>query len=475
MWPGVLPQNAEAINATYIAQVKQLIAIAAAEGLYTIIEPHQDELNPRFCGEGAPNWWVLKHTSVADFPVPVQQQPFPINPSRPCPGLTPEACPGVEFPGRQLCDLNSSFSYIWTHAGAKAYQTLWENAEDFATFWKIAAREFHGLPGVIGGELWNEPFPGDVFSQPSLRDNQHADHVNLSPFYTNVTQAIREVVPAREDFAVAFEPTWPVGNQDLHPDSVLPSTSGFESLPERNAIYAFHWYVPPADSNLSRYLNDRVTDAQRLQAAPFASEWNFGAQGDLVSDIERFGDTIMEFESRRIAYTGWQYKTFQAALPDGTCTGCGSAFFNEDGSMKHGTFQALSLLPFAQAVAGRVVSISNTPVQSANWARKFVLKYVRNPCFSAAPTAPTEIVISSAWLPKEELNVDVVGCSCKVAVAMETMPGASLAAGVVYKAWTRVYIRHLGPSGNCSSSASTEATELVTVTIQAGKPILVVS
>jgi hypothetical protein len=37
-----------------------------------------------------------------------------------------------------------------------------------------------GEPGVVGGELWNEPFPGDVFATPQLwRDNQRADRLNL--------------------------------------------------------------------------------------------------------------------------------------------------------------------------------------------------------------------------------------------------------------------------------------------------------
>ena len=139
MWPGVMPDNVDEVNMTYIAEIKKLVAIAAAEGIYTIVEPHQDESNPRFCGEGAPNWWVVEHTRVDDFPIPVRAEPFPVAPSRPCPGLHPEQCPGVDFPGRQLCGMNSSFSYIWTHAGSKAYQTLWENAEAFAAFWKVLA------------------------------------------------------------------------------------------------------------------------------------------------------------------------------------------------------------------------------------------------------------------------------------------------------------------------------------------------
>jgi endoglycosylceramidase len=244
MWPGVNPDSLDNVNMTYIAEIKKLIAIAAAENIYTMIDPHQDELNPRFCGEGAPNWWVLKHTTNNDFPVPVRSKPFPVDKTRPCPGLEPKQCPGIDFPGRENCDGNSSFSYIWTHDGAKAYQTLWENPDTgFSQFWTTVARELHDAPGVIGGELWNEPFPGDVFGQPEMRKNQHADLVNLAPFYRNVTAAIREAVPDQKEFAIAWEPTWPVGDQDINPESLLPATSGFEELPEDNGMYAFHWCV----------------------------------------------------------------------------------------------------------------------------------------------------------------------------------------------------------------------------------------
>lgn len=65
-------------------------------------------------------------------------------------------------------------------------------------------------------------------------------------------------------------------------------------------------YVPPANKNLAKYLDERVADAKRLHAAPYASEWNFGASSPL--DVTTFFSNVASFESRRISYTGWQYK-----------------------------------------------------------------------------------------------------------------------------------------------------------------------
>jgi endoglycosylceramidase len=111
MWPGVVPTKGK-VDHAYLERARALIRTAAAQGIYTIVEPHQDEMNPRFCGEGAPDWWVQAHATAADFPVPVQPAPF-------VPASSGAA------PTRAQCDKHSSFSYIWTHDNARAYQTMW--------------------------------------------------------------------------------------------------------------------------------------------------------------------------------------------------------------------------------------------------------------------------------------------------------------------------------------------------------------
>ena len=185
MWPGVLPQAPGPASKFYLEKIRGIIRMAAQHGIYSILDPHQDEFSPRFCGEGVPDWWVQLHNaSTDDFPVPVQSRPFPIvNKTQP------------NFPGRRLCDTHSSFSYIWSHAGSRAYQKLWEDASAFADFWKIVASSLGSEPSVVGGELFNEPFPGVVFDDTKYRDNHYADMHNLQPFYANVTTAIRQQGP----------------------------------------------------------------------------------------------------------------------------------------------------------------------------------------------------------------------------------------------------------------------------------------
>ncbi len=94
------------------------------------------------------------------------------------------------------------------------------------------------------GELFNEPFPGDVFGDARNRNNTYADRYNLQPWYSKIARNIRTVLP-QEVFNIAYEPSWPIGDQDVNPDDILFGNSGFSELPEPNSIYAFHYYSAP--------------------------------------------------------------------------------------------------------------------------------------------------------------------------------------------------------------------------------------
>lgn len=129
--------------------------------------------------------------------MPVSTAPFPTTANK-------------TAPGRALCDQHSSFSYIFTEDGSRAYQALYEKSANpavwdsnhgsranpvgttssrfgpFGDFWHTVTKRFGGMCGVLGGELWNEPFPGAVFDEPEIyRDNHQADKRNLQPWYAN--------------------------------------------------------------------------------------------------------------------------------------------------------------------------------------------------------------------------------------------------------------------------------------------------
>jgi endoglycosylceramidase len=47
MWPGLFPHSRDTVDKEYIKKVQKMIRMSASKGIYVILEPHQDEMNPR--------------------------------------------------------------------------------------------------------------------------------------------------------------------------------------------------------------------------------------------------------------------------------------------------------------------------------------------------------------------------------------------------------------------------------------------
>jgi len=88
------------------------------------------------------------------FPYPLTEEPYPINPETGYP--YPEDCAKLPWG-----------NYYFAEAAAKSFQSLYSNVDglrdEWAEFWKKTAQFFKSFPSVIGYELINEPFCGDIY------------------------------------------------------------------------------------------------------------------------------------------------------------------------------------------------------------------------------------------------------------------------------------------------------------------------
>ena len=70
-------------------------------------------------------------------------------------------------------------------ARSSAFQALYENHDGlldaWAAMWAHVAGAFRGAPHVLGAELINEPWPGDVVAHPTLLIPTEADRKLLQP------------------------------------------------------------------------------------------------------------------------------------------------------------------------------------------------------------------------------------------------------------------------------------------------------
>ncbi len=97
--------------------------------------------------------------------------------------------------------------YYASAESAITWQNFWEDANGFQTafvkFWGHVAKAFKDSPGVIGYDIINEPFVGNLYAHPMLVVPGHADLVHLQPLYQRIHAEIRKVDSAK---SIVFEP-----------------------------------------------------------------------------------------------------------------------------------------------------------------------------------------------------------------------------------------------------------------------------
>ncbi|HWE92195.1 MAG TPA: cellulase family glycosylhydrolase [Pseudonocardiaceae bacterium] len=157
-WDRVEPRPGQ-FDENYLNAVAQRVSWYADNGVQVILDMHQDLWGPSLSGggnDGAPAW----ATFTDGQPVKMQSNW----------GLT------YLQPGE-----DRAFDNFWNTTGEHP-----QLRQQFADAWRHVAARFAGNPGVLGYDLFNEPWDGDS-SSPGFEVNQ------LAPFYQQVINSIRTV------------------------------------------------------------------------------------------------------------------------------------------------------------------------------------------------------------------------------------------------------------------------------------------
>ena len=287
IWKAVEPAPGEYDDA-YLANIRETAELLAAEGIWTLLDFHQDLYNEKYEGEGAPNW------AVQD-------------------GGLPNA-PKLGFP----------FNYFVNIALNRAFDNFWKNSpgpggvglqDRYAAAWRHTAEFFSSTPGVMGFDLFNEPWPGTTYALCANPAGCPGFDKKLSAFSQRVTDAIRTV---DADTISYYEP------------NVLFNSGARTSVKvdDDNLGFSFHDYcladligesVPlgvdrPVCLTLDRLLWSNVDrHVKKRSVTPLLTE--FGASDNLVS----LTDMVDRAAKHRI---GWQYWAY-CGCADPTTTGEG--------------------------------------------------------------------------------------------------------------------------------------------------------
>ncbi|WFR72097.1 cellulase family glycosylhydrolase [Prescottella defluvii] len=266
-----------AFDAAYVGRIRQAVQDAKDNGIYTVLDMHQDAWGPYV---GTPEG--------QDCPPLLQR------------GIGWDGAPewATLTGGWTTCNIGGQREA--SPAVARAFQAFYDDEQGIqghlVQTWARLAATFKDEPAVVGYDLLNEPNPG-------LRDPFTAAD-QIGRFYQRAIAAIRQAEAGGFQHLVFFEP------------SALWSALGFDALPPREyladplVVFSPHLYSQSINiSNEFPSIEDGFRIAEQAAgwygAPVWTGEWGwFGEPDEQAGDVGRFVDAM---NAHRIGGAWWSW------------------------------------------------------------------------------------------------------------------------------------------------------------------------
>ncbi|KAF3902258.1 hypothetical protein AA313_de0207003 [Arthrobotrys entomopaga] len=290
-WAGVEPVRGQ-YNQTYLEVTRSIIQKFQSNGIYTMVDHHQDVWAAQICGHGAPtvgecDIWFVKPDWVIEshrMPVPQKSTPFAVNSQ----GIPSDAdCNSIDW-------ATSYLDYAVGNAFGRLYNNYDNLGDSWAAYWKTLATNYGKFDGVMGYDLMNEPWVGDHMANPTLLIPGVADHTTLEPLWNKGNTAIREVDPTT---IVMFE------------GATYDILSGFNNVPGGDGsktAQSYHYYNPPQLGSIEDTIKNRIKDANRMRTTGFLTE--FQLWGDDPKSLAGSLETTRQADKYLQSWTAWAYE-----------------------------------------------------------------------------------------------------------------------------------------------------------------------
>lgn len=278
-WSRIEPTRGD-IDAAYLDEVEAYVDAAAAHGIYTVIDMHQDAY------------------SAFIFTEP------------------DEACPEGTRPGKgwdgapEWATLTDGLSTCITHerndapAVLAAWTHFYRNTDGirdrFVASWAAVAERFAGRSDVAGYDLLNEP----EVSLPSAE---------LTPLYDELlrdtVEAIREAeAGAAFDHLLFIEPAFATANPDYGLVAPNPTRAGFDGS---NVVSAPHNYAESIDFGVVSLTIEQMNGlylaaAENIGAPTWLGEYGFWDTE--ASTLEKLSRFAADEDRHRIGGAWWQWR-----------------------------------------------------------------------------------------------------------------------------------------------------------------------
>jgi endoglycosylceramidase len=283
----------------------------------------------------------------------------------PAPLKNPYTTDSDGFPSPESCEQVAWEKYYFSYAVSNAFGRLYNNhdglGDAFAAYWKKLASEYVETNNVIGYNLLNEPWAGDVYAEPILWVPGKADKRVLEGLWN---QAARQIRTVDNDTLIWFEGT------------TFDIESGFNNVPlgdGSKTVHSFHYYHPPQLWSIWNTLKNRDIDNERLKTAGVLTELTFWKGDD--KQMSDMADAMKVTDAHMTSWMGWAYENLY--------DNCGEP---RPELQKHYS------RPYPAAVAGKPISY-----EFEELSHTFTLKFRSDPDIDA----PTEVILPPSTFPKE--------------------------------------------------------------------------
>eukprot|EP01031_Cornospumella_fuschlensis_P028006 gene28006-33819_t len=400
MWPGVEPTSRGAYNQTYLDNIEIIVNNLAKQDIYTVLDFHQDLWHRKYCGEGVPDYVfdscrASEPAGTKPFPLPAVNTTYPVDANG---DPTLDSCLSKMF----------ATYYLSAEVGA-GFQCLYDNRDNMwdalAGYWMAIAERFKSSEHVLGYELINEPWAGDVYASPKSLLPTYAEQHYLQPMYEYLHKKIRSVDDEKiiffEGLTISY---WRTG---------FTAGPGGAEYNDRQ-VMAYHVYCPTDGGSAAKvfacdliddyFFSRRINDGERLGVGLMMTE--FGAAEDIKTDLAVLESVANRADSFKQSWMYWQFKYYQDIT---TCTPQGESLYNEDGTVCDDKLKILSRT-YPQAVAGDIVDYKYT-TRNGDFKMTFVPLSQDSLGLSSDETKVTEIYVNKEMTYPSGLDVQVTSDS----------------------------------------------------------------
>ena len=406
----------------YLDKVEQIINTLGENGIYTMVDAHQDVFSRQFCGEGVPYFYVneMGYDKKCDASALTRILDFV------------GVCKTIEdfnfrfdengLPLIEDCITHNFQDYHFIAGFSSAYRNFYENRaniqDKFVEFWKKVVTRFKDNEYILGYDLWNEPAPGGPMEDIKSFIPGRPDIKDILPVYRKVDIELRKIKP---NYILFFENT-PV------PD-ILPIFGGLflGSMDEKPAgddvpqVYNFHTYCCLSGTDTcahgeasydksikvcptfhQKQFKKEIKTAEKLNVPMFLSE--FGACSDSLACYNEIISVMKITEENFISWSYWNYKPYGDHTTSAIEMVSYEGIYNDDGTVQNIKEKGLSR-GYVMYYQGKPIDFKYQTNSNTNFETSF--EYHKN------ITEPSVLYYNKGFFYKKGYNIQVINDDTK--------------------------------------------------------------